>query len=84
MLRGAPDTQALMAIVSSVIAPGWVRSPLARMQPAGHGAMLFTGQIVGTLATIASIAAISLMMTGLLGWCPAYLPLGLSTCKNNR
>lgn len=36
MLRGAPDSQALMAIVSSVIAPGWVRSPLARMQPAGH------------------------------------------------
>jgi hypothetical protein len=36
MLRGAPETQALVAIVSSVIAPGWVQSPLARMQPAGH------------------------------------------------
>ncbi|MBU0656788.1 MAG: DUF2892 domain-containing protein [Gammaproteobacteria bacterium] len=21
------------------------------------------------------------LLTGLLGWCPAYLPLGISTCK---
>jgi 1-acyl-sn-glycerol-3-phosphate acyltransferase len=36
MLRSTPETRVLVAIVSSVIASGWVRSPLARLQPAGH------------------------------------------------
>lgn len=24
------------------------------------------------------------LATGLIGWCPAYLPLGMSTCKTRR
>lgn len=24
------------------------------------------------------------LATGLMGWCPVYLPLGLSTCKTKR
>lgn len=24
------------------------------------------------------------LLTALIGWCPAYLPLGLSTCKNKN
>lgn len=23
------------------------------------------------------------LLTGVIGWCPAYLPLGLSTCKKD-
>ena len=24
------------------------------------------------------------LATGLIGWCPAYLPLGMSTCKTKK
>jgi len=43
-------------------------------------ALYFTGQITGTAAIILGIVAVAFLVTGLIGWCPAYLALGLSTC----
>ncbi len=43
--------------------------------------LYFTGQITGTAAIILGIIAIVFILTGLVGTCPAYLPLGLSTRK---
>jgi hypothetical protein len=28
-----------------------------------------------------SLAGFALLGTGLIGWCPAYLPFGINTCK---
>jgi len=45
--------------------------------------LYFTGQITGTLAIVLGIVAIAFVVTSLVGWCPAYLPLGLSTRKKD-
>ena len=44
-------------------------------------ALYFTGQISGTLAIVLGIAAVIFLATSLIGWCPAYLPIKLSTKK---
>lgn len=44
-------------------------------------ALYFTGRINGTLAVILGIMAVAFVLTSLVGWCPAYLPLGISTCR---
>jgi uncharacterized membrane protein YkgB len=44
-------------------------------------ALYFTGTISGTLAIILGIVAIAFLLTSLIGWCPAYLPFHISTCK---
>jgi hypothetical protein len=41
--------------------------------------LYFTNTISGTLAIILGIIAIIFLLTVLLGWCPTYLPFGLST-----
>ncbi|MGD2076036.1 MAG: DUF2892 domain-containing protein [Gammaproteobacteria bacterium] len=41
--------------------------------------LYFTGQITGTLAIVLGIIAVAFLVTSLIGWCPAYMPLGLST-----
>ena len=43
--------------------------------------LYFTGRISGTLAVVLGVIAILFLLTGLMGWCPAYLPFGLSTRK---
>ena len=43
--------------------------------------LYFTDQITGTAAIILGIIAIVFLLTSLVGSCPAYLPLGLSTKK---
>lgn len=43
--------------------------------------LYFTGKIGGTLAIVLGIASIAFLVTSLVGWCPSYVPLGLSTCK---
>jgi hypothetical protein len=43
--------------------------------------LYFTGTISGTLAIVLGIVAIAFFLTSLLGWCPTYLPFGLSTRK---
>lgn len=44
-------------------------------------ALYFGGQITGTVAIVLGIVAIAFLVTSLLGWCPVYLPFGLSTRK---
>ncbi|HEY7684244.1 MAG TPA: DUF2892 domain-containing protein [Gemmatimonadales bacterium] len=44
-------------------------------------ALYFTGKLSGTLAIILGIVAIAFLVTSLVGWCPSYLPFGLSTRK---
>ena len=44
-------------------------------------ALYFTGQISGTLAIVLGVVAIIFVVTSLIGWCPAYLPIKLSTKK---
>ena len=44
-------------------------------------ALYLGGQISGTAAVLLGIVAGALLLTSLVGWCPAYLPLGLSTLK---
>lgn len=40
-----------------------------------------TGQISGIAAIILGIIAVAFLITSLVGWCPSYLPFGLSTKK---
>ena len=44
--------------------------------------LYFTGQISGTLAIVLGIVAVAFFLTSLVGSCPAYVPFGLSTCKD--
>lgn len=39
------------------------------------------GYISGTLAIVLGIIAAALLLTSAIGWCPAYAPFGLSTCR---
>ncbi len=43
--------------------------------------LYFTGQLSGTAAIVLGIVAVAFLVTSLIGWCPVYLPFGLSTCK---
>lgn len=43
--------------------------------------LYLTRTIGGTLATVLGLVALLLFVTSLVGWCPAYLPFGLSTRK---
>lgn len=43
--------------------------------------LYFTGTISGTLAILFGIVAVAFLVTSLIGWCPSYLPFGLSTRK---
>lgn len=45
--------------------------------------LYFTGTISGTVATILGVVAGVFLLTSLVGVCPAYLPLGLSTCSTS-
>jgi hypothetical protein len=45
-------------------------------------ALYFTGRISGTLAIVLGIIAIAFLLTSLIGWCPSYLPFGISTRKS--
>lgn len=44
-------------------------------------ALYFTDRIGGTLAIILGVVAVVFLLTSLMARCPAYLPLGFSTCK---
>ena len=43
--------------------------------------LYFTRTIGGTLAILLGIVAVAFLVTSLVGWCPSYLPFGLSTRK---
>lgn len=42
--------------------------------------LVFTGVLDGALAIVALVVAVVLFVTALVGFCPAYRLLGLSTC----
>jgi len=44
-------------------------------------ALYFGGQISGTVAIVLVIVAVAFLVTSLIGWCPVYLPFGISTRK---
>jgi len=44
-------------------------------------ALYFTGTITGTLGIILMVFAVIFVLTSLVGTCPLYLPLGLSTLR---
>ena len=43
--------------------------------------LYFTGQITGTAAIVLGIVAVAFLVTSLIGWCPTYVPFGISTRK---
>ena len=43
--------------------------------------LYFTDLIGGTLAIILGVIAVIFLLTSIVGRCPAYVPLGLSTCR---
>jgi len=43
--------------------------------------LLLAGRLTGALAVVLGIVAAAFLVTSLVGWCPAYLPFGLSTRK---
>ena len=46
--------------------------------------LYFTGQISGTAAIILGIIALAFIATSFMGFCPAYLPIKLSTVKKSE
>jgi hypothetical protein len=48
------------------------------------GFLYFTGRIGGVLGIILAVVALVFLFTGFSGRCPAYGPLGISTCKDSE
>lgn len=46
--------------------------------------LYFTGEISGTAAIILGVVAVAFLVTSLIGWCPSYLPFGISTRKSDH
>lgn len=46
--------------------------------------LYFTGQITGVAAIILGIVAVAFLVTSLIGWCPTYVPFGISTRKAEK
>jgi len=44
----------------------------------------WAGIVTGTAGTVFKIAGFLPLLTGLIGWCPAYRLLGISTCATDR
>ena len=47
------------------------------------GALYLGGRLSGALAIVLGIVAVAFLATSLIGWCPAYLPFGISTRKRS-
>lgn len=45
--------------------------------------LYFAGVISGTVALILGIVAVAFLLTSLVGWCPTYLPFGISTRRDS-
>lgn len=54
-----------------------LRTAIALAIAAGY----LAGYISGTVALLLGIVAVAFLVTSLIGWCPMYVPLGLSTRK---
>jgi len=44
--------------------------------------LYFTGKISGTLGIVLLVVAGIFLLTSIIRFCPAYLPLGIKTCKD--
>ena len=44
----------------------------------------FSGAISGTLAIVLGIVAVAFLLTSLVGMCPIYALLGVSTCRRTE
>jgi uncharacterized membrane protein len=45
------------------------------------GWLVYNGSVSGTLAIIASVVALALLLTAAFGYCYLYTLLGIQTCK---
>lgn len=43
--------------------------------------LYLTGTVSGTIGVILVVVAVIFVLTSLVGFCPLYAPLGISTCK---
>lgn len=58
---------------------------ILRLSLAGVVAILFfTKQLTGTAAAVLGVFAVIFVLTSLVGFCPLYVPLGISTKKKPR
>ena len=46
--------------------------------------LYFMGQLTGLAVTILGIVAVAFLITSIVGWCPGYLPFGISTRKHSE
>lgn len=46
--------------------------------------LYFADQITGTAAIILGVIAAAFLVTSLIGWCPSYVPFGISTKKARK
>ena len=46
--------------------------------------LYISGQITGTAAIVLGIIAVAFLVTSLIGWCPTYVPFGISTKKKEK
>jgi len=46
--------------------------------------LYFTGKISGTVAIVLGVVALVFFITSLVGYCPAYTPLGIKTLKDKK
>jgi uncharacterized membrane protein YkgB len=46
--------------------------------------LYYMGQLTGLAATILGIVAVAFLITSIVGWCPGYLPFGVSTRKHTE
>ena len=44
-------------------------------------ALYFMGTVAGALGWVALIVGIVMLATAVIGWCPAYVPFGIKTCR---
>ena len=45
-------------------------------------ALYFMGKLSGTLALVLEVIAVAFIVTSLIGWCPLYMPFGISTRRS--
>jgi hypothetical protein len=46
-------------------------------------ALYFSGKLSGTVAIVLGVIAVAFLVTGLVGFCPAYFPFKISTMRKN-
>lgn len=46
--------------------------------------LYFTDVVSGTLAIVLAVIGLVFVLTAAIGFCPLYVPLGISTCKKNN